>query len=161
MSDCCVELGSVGEEALPRQQCPACGQKGKRVDTLTVKAMLRISLHNVRSSGYLFCPSRSCPVVYFSRDGAQTLTEADLRERVHQKHPQDDDVYVCYCFRHTPASIRAELNESGRSSVVETVTQGTQSGQCACEIRNPQGSCCLGNLRAAVKHAMAASATPA
>ena len=70
---------------------------------------------------------------------------------VHQKHPDDDYVFVCYCFRHTPGSIRAELVETGQRTVVETVTEGTQGGQCACDIRNPQGSCCLGNVRATVK----------
>ena len=133
------------------QNCPVCGTKGKGVDTQTVKAMLDISLHAIRPSGYGFCRTDDCPVVYFSLDGEQTFAESDLRVLVHQKHTDDDDVFVCYCFRHTPGSIRTELVETGESTVVETVTRGTQTDQCACEIRNPQGSCCLGNVSAAVK----------
>jgi hypothetical protein len=34
---------------------------------------------------------------------------------------------------------------------VERVTAGVQADQCACDIRNPQGSCCLGNVRAVVQ----------
>lgn len=144
-----VELAAV---ELSRH-CPACDEKGKKIDTNTIKAMLDISLHAMRHDGYAFCRSEACPVVYFALDGEQTLTEVDLRVAVHQKHPDDDDVFVCYCFRHTPGSIRSELVETGQSTVVETVTEGTQGGQCACDIRNPQGSCCLGNVRAAVKRA--------
>jgi hypothetical protein len=144
---------TVGPNSLRIQHCPVCGQKGKGVDTLTVKAMLAVSLHAIHPVGYGFCRTEDCLVIYFSLDGEQTMGETDLRELIHQKHPNDDDVYVCYCFRHTPGSIRAELSKTGQSTVVETVTRGTQTDQCACEIRNPQGSCCLGNVRAAVKRA--------
>ena len=54
------------------QHCPVCGTKGKAVDTQTVKAMLDISLHNIRPSGYGFCRIDDCPVVYFSLDGEHT-----------------------------------------------------------------------------------------
>jgi len=133
--------------------CPVCGAKGKAVDTQTVKALLALSLNVLRPADYRFCRTADCPVVYFSTDGVQTFQEADLRERVYQKAPQDDDVFVCYCFRHTPGSIRAELQATGITTVVNRITAGIQAGQCACEIRNPQGSCCLGNVQMAVKQA--------
>ena len=158
MSSCCLPASDGVNHDVERneliQHCPVCGKRGKGVDTLTVKAMLDCSLHAIRPSGYGFCRSQDCPVVYFSRDGEQTLVETDLRVLVHQKHPSEDSVFVCYCFRHTPGSIRAEVQKTGQSTVVETVTHGTQTNQCACEIRNPQGSCCLGNVRAAVKQAI-------
>ncbi len=128
--------------------CPTCGSKGKAVDTQTVQAMLAVSLQTIRLTGYYFCRTPDCSVVYFSNDGQQIFVETDLREKVHQKHLYDDDVFVCYCFRHTPNTIGVELLESGASSVVETINAGIQAGQCACEIRNPQGSCCLGNVKA-------------
>ena len=36
---------------------------------------------------------------------------------------------------------------SGASTIVERIQAGIQAGQCACDIRNPQGHCCLGNVR--------------
>lgn len=131
--------------------CPGCGLKGKTMDTQTVKALLAVSLEVVRPIIYRFCRTESCPIVYFSADGRQKFTEAELRERVHQKHPLDDDVLVCYCFRHTPGTIRAELVETHQSTAVERVHAGIAAGQCACEVRNPQGSCCLGNVSAVVQ----------
>ncbi len=131
--------------------CPRCGHPGKKIDSLTVKALLAVSLENVRQSTYFFCAQRDCPVVYFSTDS--TFTTDQLRERVFQKEPDAGDVIVCYCFRHTVGSIRAELHETGHSGIVDQINTGIQAGACACDLRNPQGTCCLGNVLAVVKQA--------
>ncbi len=156
-TDCCATPNDQVQPARARQiqNCPTCGKKGKKVGIETVKSMLAVTLHEIQpESNYLFCRAEDCALVYFADDGEQTFTEDELREKVYQKHPDDDDVFVCYCFRHTPGSIRAELLDTRQSTVVETVTAGTKVHQCACEARNPQGSCCLGNVRAAIKHVM-------
>jgi hypothetical protein len=140
-----IELFS--QESMAGSLCPQCGHKGRAIDTQTVKAMLAVSLHEVRPVAYYFCPTEKCVVVYFAEDGDQSFGEDALRERVYQKHPHEDDVLICYCFRHTPGSIREEWRQTGQSTVIETVTVGTQTGQCACDLRNPQATCCLGNLR--------------
>lgn len=134
--------------------CPVCGEKGKSVDTQTVKAMLNVSLAMLTSDAYRFCRNANCEVVYFG-NGSDIYGEDDLRERVHQKHPNAADVFVCYCFRHTPDSIRQELLLSSKSIILEQINAGVLAGQCACEIRNPQGSCCLGNVQNTVKHIQA------
>ena len=165
MSDCCTPANfgnrkdAVSEScAVPNlaatvepNQCPACGSKGKKVDSLTLKAMLNISLVTVRDTPYFFCRTAACEVVYFSGDGEQTFTKTQVREPVFQKEPYNEDVFVCYCFRHSPATIRTEWQDTGQSSVVAEINAGIQAGQCACEIRNPQGSCCLGNVSKVVK----------
>ncbi len=130
--------------------CPDCSRTGKPVDALTLKALLAVPLTAVRAVDYLFCPTRDCPVVYYSADQQQRFREQDVRERVFQKHPSDEDVFACYCFRHTLRGIRHEAATAGQSTVVAAITAGIQAGQCACEIRNPQGTCCLGNVRALV-----------
>jgi hypothetical protein len=162
VDDCCgpsaisIPLNaSVSESDIrletPDGNCPSCGQKGRRVDTQTVKALLAISLAQVTHEAYLFCRQPDCPVVYYSADGAQHFTTEQIRERVYQKEAQSPDVFICYCFRHTPASISDEIERTGRSTVVEEITKGTQAGYCACDIRNPKGACCLGDVRALVK----------
>ncbi|MCC6167560.1 MAG: hypothetical protein IT329_10065, partial [Caldilineaceae bacterium] len=92
-----------------------------------------------------------CPVVYFATDGSQTFGETELRAKVHQKHPDEDDVWICYCFWQSAGMIRKELNQTGISTAVDAIQAGIRAGQCACDIRNPQGNCCLGNVRATVK----------
>ncbi len=147
----CELPSSVTRRALPVGVCPSCGQKGKAVNGQTVKAMLSISLARVTHEPYLFCRTAGCPVVYFSADGQQWFTTEQVRERVYQKEPDAADVFVCYCFRHTPGSIRGEIEATGQNTIVDVINAGIQAGQCACDIRNPQGSCCLGNVRAIVK----------
>jgi hypothetical protein len=130
--------------------CPECGKTAKPVQGQTVKALLSVSLHKVRDVEYLFCRTQTCPVVYFSSDGEQTLTAEQVRERVYQKEPDADDVWVCYCFRHTVGQVRAASPET-RAAIVDDINAGINAGQCACDLRNPQGSCCLGNVRESIK----------
>ncbi|MDX1522993.1 MAG: hypothetical protein R3264_15295 [Anaerolineae bacterium] len=154
IESCCVPTtAGNGVEIATSQpnKCPACEQKGRKVDSITLKSMLDVSLLALRDVAYLFCRTSDCSVVYFSADGAQSFTKDQIRVPVHQKEPDNDAVPVCYCFRHSPASIRAEFLTTGQSTVVEEINSGIQAGHCACEVRNPQGNCCLGNVRAVVK----------
>lgn len=131
--------------------CPMNQKVGQPVDTLTLKALLAVPLTQLSAAEYRFCKAADCPAVYYSADGQQLFGEADLRERVYQKHHADDTVLVCYCFRHTLGSIRVELIQTGASTVIDNITAGIQANQCACDIRNPQGDCCLGNVRQIVR----------
>ncbi len=146
------DLPAQGFQRPPRaaNACPECGQTAKPVQGQTVKALLAVSLRQVREVAYLFCRTPTCPVVYFSPDGAQTFTVEQVRERVYQNEPEADDVFVCYCFRYTVGQVRAASPE-GRRAIVDDIYAGINAGQCACDLRNPQGSCCLGNVRGLIK----------
>ena len=109
-------------------------------------ALLSVSLREARDVEYLFCRTRTCPVVYFSPDGKQSFTFEKIRERVYQKEPDADEVFVCYCFRHTVGEMCAASPEA-RAAILDDIDTGINAGQCACDLRNPQGSCCLGNVR--------------
>lgn len=131
--------------------CATCGQAGTRVEGQTIKALLAVSLRVVQPTEYRFCRTATCPVVYFTADGStQHVTIDHVRERVYQKEPEAADVLVCYCFRHTVGAVREAPDPA---TVVADITRGIQAGQCACDLRNPQGSCCLGNVRALIQHA--------
>lgn len=112
--------------------------------------MLTVSLRRVRAGDYLFCRTAACPIVYFSADGERRFTSDQVRERVYQKAPEAGDAWVCYCFRHTTGEVRAATLEAGRA-ILTDINTGIQAGQCACETRNPQGACCLGNVRALLR----------
>ena len=130
--------------------CPECGKTGKPVQEQTVNAMLSVSLRRVQDMKYLFCRTPTCPVVYFSVDGEQTFTIDQVRERVYQKGPDRADVLICYCFHQTVGDLRASSPEA-RTAIVDDINTGINAGQCACDLRNPQGSCCLGNIHAMAK----------
>ena len=150
---CCTPvIKQESDESFVNLLCPECSAKGNSIDTQTIKSLLTVSLENVNPAvEYRFCAGEECPVVYFAVEGGQVFQEGDLRERVYQKAAGDESVNVCYCFDITPAEIRIELVETGSSTVAARVDAGVKAGQCACEIRNPQGSCCLGNVRSLVK----------
>jgi hypothetical protein len=130
--------------------CPECGHTGQPVQGQTVKALLSVSLRAVRDAEYLFCRTETCPVVYFSSDGQQTFTSGAVRERVYQKEPTAADMPICYCFRHTVGDLRMGSAEA-RAAILDDINTGIDAGQCACDLRNPQGSCCLGNVRILVR----------
>lgn len=133
-----------------KKACPECGKTGRPVQEQTIRSLLSVSLRHVREVEYLFCRTRTCPVVYFSADGEQTFTVEQVRERVYQKEPESQDVWLCYCFRHTIGELRAASPED-RTAIVNDIHTGIHAGQCACDLRNPQGSCCLGNVQAVIK----------
>ena len=158
MADICCSRPSAGSQVCelssPTVQrasrsltaCPICGEKGKPVEGQTVKAHLSITLRQVQNTQYLFCRTHTCPVVYFSLDGGQVFRVEQVRERIYQKEPTADDVFVCYCFRHTSGEIHT-ASEEARLAILEDINAGIEADQCACDLRNPQGSCCLGNVR--------------
>lgn len=137
--------------------CPVCGEIGKRVQGQTVKALLSVSLREVQDVDYLFCKTQICPVVYFSPEGGQAFTVEQVRERVYQKEPDREDVFICYCFRHTVGELRTASPES-HMAIVDNINTGINAGQCVCDLRNPQGSCCLGNVRELIKCVEASAA---
>ena len=146
------ELPSATVQRKPHSEvfCPECNQKGKVVQGQTVKALLSVSLRSIQNTDYYFCRTQSCPVVYYSADSKSVFTTSQLRERVYQKEPSVDDVFVCYCFKHTVSEIRNASPEA-RVTMVNDINAGIQANQCACDLRNPQGSCCLGNVRGLMK----------
>jgi len=162
MTETCCSVASAGCDTCelpaptlarrPRliSDCPVCNQKGKLVQGQTVKGLLSVTLRQVQRTEYLFCRTATCPVVYFSFDGAQTFSADQIRERVFQKEPQAEDVFVCYCFRHTVGELRAG-SQALRASILDDINAGIQADQCACDLRNPQGSCCLGNVRGLIR----------
>ena len=149
---CDMPVTSIAKPAHTPAGCPVCGRAGKPVDAQTLKALVSVSLRLVHEADYLFCRTPDCPVVYFSPTGARTFTTDDVRERVYQKAPDADDVFACYCFRYTVGDIRA-ASPRRRADMLDDINTGIQLGQCACELRNPQGACCLGNVRAVMKQA--------
>jgi hypothetical protein len=44
--------------------------------------------------------------------------------------------------------IESELRQSGASTVVDRIAAKVKARECACEVRNPSGQCCLAEVRA-------------
>ncbi len=149
MSDCCA-VGN-GKPVAAVLRCPQCGQEGKPIGLVTLKSLLRPeALERLNpQTAYAFCAAPQCDVVYFAADGAPFRT-ADVKVPVYQKDP-GEDVPVCYCFGWTRRRIRDELAQTGKSTASATIAAHVKAGRCGCEVNNPQGACCLGNVQAVVR----------
>ena len=145
--------------------CPTCGSKGKSVNLITLKSLLRPeSLGNIRGDirgdigeeTFNFCEGPECPVAYFSGQGT-VFSKDDLTVRIGIKESAPPRT-ICYCFDHSMEEIRDEIAATGRSTIVKTITEELQDG-CWCETKNPQGSCCLGAVSRFVRETKQALAT--
>ena len=146
MADCCN--GSPTEPGA--RACPNCGDRGAAVQLQTVKALLTdVALRRVQLTHYRFCASRTCDVVYFG-DKGDLFDTNEVRVPVWHKQTTGARL-LCYCFGETEPVIRAELLEHGHSSVTQRIREHIAAQRCACELRNPRGACCLGDVIAAVK----------
>lgn len=155
MTDCgCAPPDAAGG----RPRCPDCSGQGAAVEIRAVKALLvDHALARWNPAAFFFCASPSCDIVYFAADGQRFVT-ADLRVPVWHKQPFGNRT-VCYCFGENEADIRREVVRDGSSAAVERVRGHIAAKRCACEVRNPRGVCCLGDVTAAVARATARAAT--
>lgn len=111
---------------------------------MTVQAQVVLSLRELVAREYHFCATPSCPVVYFAPNG-QAIQQHQLRERVFPKDAADE-VLICFCFRYSLGQLR-QARRAECAVILADIVAGIQQGQCACTLRNPQGACCLGNVR--------------
>jgi len=136
-------------EAISQNTCGDCGGVGRTVERRTVMHHVKSEkLFSVNNEGLQFCPTATCSVVYYSESG-KTFTVGDVRELVTSKTAGDERP-LCYCFGFTEGYVRSEITLTGRSSVKELVNQFIKERLCACEIRNPSGVCCLGEINRTV-----------
>jgi hypothetical protein len=130
-------------------RCPVSRTTGKAVDLQAVKALLREQpLSRLSAVRHHFCADPSCDVVYFDTGGS-VYRRDDLRVPVWEKEPFGARM-ICYCFGENEADMQAEIAATGTSDVVARIRAHIAARRCACEVRNPRGVCCLGDVIAAV-----------
>ena len=134
--------------------CPSSGTPGKAVEHITLRSLVAPALQGLIHEGHWFyCSEPSCPVVYFD-GGAATINKESLTVRVGTKERASPRP-ICYCFGHTVEDIEADVEHSGSSPIPDSITEKCRKGLHRCEETNPQGSCCLGNVRKVLKEARA------
>lgn len=150
-----------------RTLCPSCEKTAKRVSTVTLGALLsdefsqlfKTDGHSCCASvkggtGWRFCDSRDCDVVYFSEDSDTSFTRSQLKVLVGVKETTGERP-LCYCFGYSVATIKEELRASGTSTVLENIRAMMKDPGCRCETENPSGSCCLGSVSKGIRIAQA------
>jgi hypothetical protein len=133
------------------QRCRACGEQGAPVSRKTVLLMLKAELLEHLLTGiYRFCATRECPTVYFEEHGARVFTMDDVRVIVGVK-ATSDPIPLCYCFGFDESHVRAEISQTGSTTIPDRISGLIREGLCACEACNPSGVCCLGEVNRSAK----------
>lgn len=147
--NCCCSGAQMTKET-PQNACNSCNEIGRVVARQTVVHHVKSEkLACVKSDEYKFCPSENCSTVYYSASG-EVFTVDDVRELVTSK-TKGDERPLCYCFGFTEGFARLEIARTGESSVSKQVKQFIKEKLCVCEIRNPAGACCLGEINRTIK----------
>jgi hypothetical protein len=146
---CCLVTEKTPAPA--RADCPVSKTSSRKVQKRTLEHLLKdekvVSIQNVQ---YYYCTDPKCNVVYFSNENVPYFTNDDVRVKVFTKN-KDDDVNVCYCFDWTRSRIKGQIKQLGKSTASLEIAQEVKSGNCACDIKNPKGECCLGDVNSFVK----------
>ncbi len=148
--------------------CPTCQKNTRALKEVTLQSLLSGPAASVAAGdfqGFRFCPNTSCETLYFQPERNIRFTEDAVAIAVFQKSESPERL-VCYCFGHSVADINAEVRETGSSSAIASISEKCRKGEDRCPETNPQGSCCLGNVRSVVKlaqslHTNTQSSTPA
>ncbi len=151
MSKCC----SNSSHFALSQACPGCGQECKNVETRTLYHQIKYPENiKIKSDRYFFCPHKHCVVGYFSSAGS-VIPKNHFRT---QNEINNDR--LCFCFGIDAMQYQAALKNQLSEVIKRFVIDKTQSGVCACEIRNPSGQCCLAHFKQLEKQYKAETARP-
>lgn len=126
--------------------CPECRTEGKPVGLKTLQHLvIEEKRGSIGDGNYYFCATPDCPVVYYNAEGSVTFHKKDLIVKVGLKE-SDPPILVCYCFNITEEDIREEIRKTGRTTASQRIRSEIKARNCACEINNPSGRCCLGDV---------------
>ena len=131
--------------------CPVDQSYGKPIKMLTLKSLLRPEVLDQLDTAvnYKFCGSPDCQVAYFCVTG-QTFAIEDVKVPIFCKD-NGEEVPVCYCFGWSRKRILDEIAFSGMSTAISSIKLHIQAGDCRCDVNNPKGSCCFGDVQHVVQ----------
>lgn len=153
MQKCCV----IQHEGAP-PVCPMNEQVCKPVGRITLESLLKPETKaSLTPQPYYFCDTPDCDTLYVSALGDHLITKDQLTVRVGTKETEDP-IPLCYCFDFDRKSVWNDIRSKGSTDIPEIITERVKAGECRCEVANPSGTCCLGNVYRAVKQAQAMKA---
>lgn len=143
MSDCCKTNDSLSDKP---KTCSSCGVVGKKIKMITLKSMLKpTSLESINADlDHYFCATADCEIVYFDLE-QKSYSKSEIKVPVFQKD-SSLGTPVCYCFDWTKEKIQQFVKNGLTPHPIEQIRENIKSNRCACEVNNPQGSCCLANV---------------
>lgn len=119
--------------------CPRCRTSGQPVPLGLVRHHLaRPWALDLEGKAFSFCEEPGCDVVYWSSDG-RAYASHQLRRAPAYKSGDEADL-LCFCF---DVSGRDALSAEDPAAYVR---ERVRNAECACDVLNPSGACCLGSI---------------
>ncbi|MCH8272462.1 MAG: (2Fe-2S)-binding protein [Candidatus Marinimicrobia bacterium] len=142
-------------DAPAKFECPLSGTLSMKIFHETLENLIVLDKRHLISKDvqYYYCSEPDCPVVYFSNGETPVFEKSDLTVKVFSKDIQEN-VHVCYCFDWTRKRITDQIGTTGSSTAFIEITEELRAGNCECEIQNPKGACCLGDIQNFMKENM-------
>jgi len=147
--ECCATSAHTDPNNVVITECPSCNTRGRPVRAITLDALL-VAPSDRPAGAYRFCASQRCSVVYYNCHDKSALPAGALNVRVGAKETGLDRP-VCYCFNHSAADLRRDVEESGTSTITLAIKVACKAGHDRCAETNPEGRCCLGAVGATIK----------
>ena len=130
--------------------CPTCGEKAKGVLAKTLDALLTLNTKSNLSclDGFYYCKTAECKTIYFRED--LVLRQEHLSVTVGLKKGANPAT-LCYCFEWTKGKIQEEIQATGGTKALDDIKAKMENPGCSCEVLNPSGGCCLGDVSKVIK----------
>ena len=126
-------MGSVSEQGT------TCAMKGKVVPSDLVRFHVTRPLQRrLEGKRYSFCEDSGCRIVYYTSDG-EAFTVDDVRKPPAYKSGDSADL-LCFCFGVTGDDLARPPDQ------IDYIRERVRRQECACDVLNPSGDCCLGSI---------------
>lgn len=120
-------------------ECRRCSTSGQPVPRSLVRHhVTKAWQKDLDRDDLNFCDTPGCEVVYFGSEGVM-FTVADVRRAPAYKTGAGTDL-LCFCFDVTGDDTLRAANST------PYIRERVRKSECACDILNPSGTCCLGSI---------------
>lgn len=122
----------------PPAYCPVCGEGGQPVTINLVRHHLRRPWVRLpQGEQFYFCAADRCDLSFFTARTKYLVS--DLRRPPAYKTGNAEDL-LCFCFDATGGDV------TDSPDPVPYIAERVRRGECACDVLNPGGDCCLGSI---------------
>lgn len=121
------------------ERCSRCGTQSTTVPLSLVRHHLLDAWHGrFEGKEFSFCAAPTCDVVYSAIDGV-TIGTGEVQRAPAYKTGRAAGP-LCFCFDVSGVDV------SGDPDPVPYIRERVRLGECACDVLNPSGACCLGSI---------------
>lgn len=122
--------------------CPRCGAAGISVLRAAFETHVAVEVRRPLAASVYFCPTPTCPVVYF--DAFEATVSSDSLTRT--VYPKDQAAPLCSCFGLSYADVQADAAEATPVRIRALLAK-SKTPAARCEELSPTGRSCIPDVQ--------------